>query len=42
MLNVLRLKQSAGLRDRNALEVVNTWLEAAPPAAPAVVPPPAQ
>jgi outer membrane protein len=42
MLNVLRLKQSAGLLDRKALEEVNAWLEAAPPAAPAVVPPPAQ
>jgi outer membrane protein len=42
MLNVLRLKQSAGLLDRKALEEVNTWLEVAPPAAPTVVPPPAQ
>ena len=42
MLNVLRLKQSAGLLDRKALEEVNTWLETAPPAAPPVVPPPAQ
>ena len=29
MLNVLRLKQSAGLLDRKALEDVNSWLEAA-------------
>jgi outer membrane protein len=42
MLNVLRLKQSAGLLDRKALEEVNTWLEAAPPVTPPVVPPPAQ
>jgi outer membrane protein len=42
MLNVLRLKQSAGLLDRKALEEVNTWLEAPPPATPPVVPPPAQ
>ena len=44
MLNVLRLKQAAGILDRKALEEVNTWLEAAPatPAAPAVVAPPAQ
>ena len=42
MLNVLRLKQSAGLLDRKALEDVNSWLEAAPVAAPPVVPPPAQ
>jgi outer membrane protein len=44
MLNVLRLKQAAGLLDRKALEEVNTWLEAAPatPAAPEVVAPPAQ
>jgi outer membrane protein len=41
MLNVLRLKQSAGLLDRKALEDVNSWLEAAPAAAPPVVPPPA-
>ena len=40
MLNVLRLKQSAGLLDRKALEEVNTWLETAPPPAnPAAVPP---
>jgi len=42
MLNVLRLKQSAGLLDRKALSDVNSWLEAPPPAAPPVVPPPAQ
>jgi len=42
MLNVLRLKQSAGLLDRKALEEVNAWLENPPPAAPAVVAPPAQ
>jgi outer membrane protein len=42
MLNVLRLKQSAGLLDRKALEDVNTWLETPPPAAPPVVSPPAQ
>jgi outer membrane protein len=44
MLNVLRLKQSAGLLDRKALEDVNSWLEAPPPPAnpPVVTPPPAQ
>ncbi|HEU5137032.1 MAG TPA: TolC family outer membrane protein [Steroidobacteraceae bacterium] len=31
MLNVLRLKQSAGLLDRKALEDVNAWLENPPP-----------
>ena len=31
MLNVLRLKQAAGLLDRKALEDVNSWLEAPPP-----------
>jgi hypothetical protein len=40
---VLRLKQSAGLLDRKALEDVNSWLEAAPPAANSpVATPPAQ
>src|SRR6188768_1017478 len=38
MLNVLRLKQAAGLLDRKALEEVNTWLEAAAPGAPTVSP----
>jgi len=33
MLNVLQLKQSAGLLDRKALEEVNSWLEAPPPPA---------
>jgi outer membrane protein len=33
MLNVLRLKQSAGILDRKALEDLNTWLEAPPPPA---------
>jgi outer membrane protein len=46
MLNVLRLKQSAGILDRKALEDVNSWLEIPPtPANPPVVPgttPPAQ
>jgi outer membrane protein len=44
MLNVLRLKQAAGILDRKALEDVNSWLEAPPPpgTAPPVVPPPAQ
>ncbi len=42
MLNVLRLKQSAGLLDRKALEDVNSWLETPPPTAPPVVSPPAQ
>ena len=46
MLNVLRLKQSAGILDRKALEEVNTWLENPPPPQnpPAVTPgtPPAQ
>jgi outer membrane protein len=31
MLNVMRLKQSAGILDRKALEDVNSWLEAPPP-----------
>jgi len=44
MLNVLRLKQAAGILDRNALQDVNAWLEAAPPgtgpaAAPPITPP---
>ena len=45
MLNVLRLKQAAGLLDRKALEEVNSWLEAVAPGAPTVAPattPPAQ
>jgi outer membrane protein len=46
MLNIMRLKQSAGILDRKALEEVNTWLETPPPASnpPAVIPgtPPAQ
>jgi outer membrane protein len=43
MLNVLRLKQSAGILDRKALEDVNSWLETPPPPAnPPVVTPPAQ
>jgi outer membrane protein len=43
MLNVLRLKQSAGILDRKALEDVNSWLEAPPPPAnPPTVTPPAQ
>jgi outer membrane protein len=43
MLNVLRLKQSAGILDRKALEDVNSWLETPPaPANPPVVTPPAQ
>jgi outer membrane protein len=33
MLNVMRLKQAAGILDRKALEDVNTWLEAPPPPA---------
>ena len=33
MLNVLRLKQSAGILDRKALEDVNGWLETPPPPA---------
>jgi outer membrane protein len=42
MLNVLRLKQAAGLLDRKALEDVNSWLEAPPlpGSAPAPVPAP--
>jgi outer membrane protein len=31
MLNVLRLKQAAGILDRKALEDMNTWLETPPP-----------
>jgi len=44
MLNVLRLKQAAGLLDRKALEDVNSWLENAPPPANPAAPtaPPAQ
>jgi outer membrane protein len=44
MLNVLRLKQAAGILDRKALEDMNGWLETPPPAsaAPVVSPPPAQ
>lgn len=46
MLNVMRLKQSAGILDRKALEDVNSWLENPPPPAnpPTVDPntPPAQ
>jgi len=33
MLNVLQLKQAAGILDRKALEDVNSWLEAPPPPA---------
>jgi outer membrane protein len=33
MLNVLRLKQAAGILDRKALEDVNGWLETPPPPA---------
>jgi outer membrane protein len=33
MLNVLTLKQAAGILDRKALEDVNSWLEAPPPPA---------
>jgi outer membrane protein len=41
MLNVLRLKQAAGILDRKALEDMNTWLETPPPAnPPAAAPPP--
>ena len=39
MLNVLRLKQAAGILDRKALEDVNSWLEMP---APAAAPAPAQ
>jgi outer membrane protein len=40
VLNVLALKQAAGILDRKALEDVNTWLEAPPPPAnPPVVDP---
>ena len=35
MLNVLRLKQAAGILDRKALEDVNSWLEAAAAGQPA-------
>jgi outer membrane protein len=39
VLNVLRLKQAAGILDRKALEDVNAWLENPPPPAnPPVVP----
>jgi outer membrane protein len=41
MLNVLRLKQAAGILDRKALEDMNGWLETPPPGGnPAVVTPP--
>jgi len=40
MLNVLRLKQAAGILDRKALEDVNSWLESPPPGtAPNTTPP---
>jgi len=42
LLNVLRLKQAAGILDRKALEEMNAWLETpppTPPAIPAVTPP---
>ncbi len=40
MINVLTLKQAAGILDRKALEDVNSWLEAPPPPAnPPVVDP---
>lgn len=45
MLNVMRLKQSAGILDRKALEEINGWLETPPPPQnpPTVTPtPPAQ
>jgi outer membrane protein len=43
MLNVLLLKQSAGILDRKALEGVNSWLETPPPPQnPPAVTPPAQ
>jgi outer membrane protein len=43
MLNVMRLKQSAGILDRKALEDVNSWLENPPPPAnPPTVTPPAK
>ena len=44
MLNVLRLKQAAGLLDRKALEEVNAWLEPPPPPGTPqpISPPPAQ
>jgi outer membrane protein len=43
MLNVLRLKQAAGILDRKALEDMNTWLETPPPPAnPPTATPPAQ
>ena len=40
MLNVLRLKQAAGILDRKALEDMNGWLETPPPPAnpPAITP----
>lgn len=42
MLNVLRLKQAAGILDRAAVEDMNGWLETPPPATtPPVVPAPA-
>ena len=44
MLNVLRLKQAAGILDRKAIEDMNSWLETPPPVSPAtpVVAPPKQ
>jgi outer membrane protein len=38
MLNVLTLKQAAGILDRKALEDVNSWLENPPPPPPAAAP----
>ena len=43
MLNVLTLKQAAGILDRKALEDINSWLETPPPPAnPPTVDPNAQ
>jgi hypothetical protein len=43
MLNVLTLKQAAGILDRKALEDMNSWLETPPPPAnPPTVDPNAQ
>jgi len=43
MLNVLRLKQAAGILDRKALEDMNGWLETPqPPTGPPAITPPAQ
>ena len=38
MLNVLRLKQAAGILDRKAIEDMNSWLETPPPPGTSIAP----